>query len=265
MFRLLLLTTLTILPLALNAEEPPIDVEVFYSKDDTHWPDAEKKLDAVNKKFPRLRLKKVSIDDDAGYKELANREKEFNIKQRGDLVILFGPYPLISKGNNRLGEDSFEAVVTRALNPGAGKGRLNADEAGFLKDAFGEGASSTAFAEMMDGGVLFRKVSRNGKPLGYLVDAYLSNRCPMCNDTQFLMAVSPELKVTDIRAVREIELYGMPMKPERIAQFLKQFIGRGPTMAPPEVDGISGATKTVAQYENAMVEILNELKERAEK
>jgi hypothetical protein len=264
MLRALLLSTVLI-PLTLLAEEPPIDVEVFFSKDDKHWPDAEKKLTEVNKKFPRLRLKKVSIDDDAGYKELANREKEFNIKQRGDLVILLGPYPLISKGDNRLAENSFEAVVGRAIHPNSGKGRLKSDPAAFAKEVFGASASIEALGEMHDGQIGIKKVLNDGQLAGYVVDAYIPNRCPMCNDTQFLLAASVDLKITTIKTVHPIELYGVPMPPERAEKFLAQFKGRGPTEAPQEVDGITGATKTVSAYENAMVEIMNELKERTKK
>lgn len=118
---------------------------------------------------------------------------------------------------------------------------------------------------MHDGQIGFKKVLKDGKTVGYVVDAYIPNRCPMCNDTQFLLAASKGLKITTIRAIQPIELYGVPMKADVVEKFLSQFKGRGPTEAPEEVDGITGATKTVSAYENAMVEIMNELKESSGK
>lgn len=258
------LSLLLLSSFAMLAEDgPPIDVEVYFSKDDPHLAEAEKKIAAVNKRFPRLRITRISYDDDAGYKKLAEREKELGIKDAGDLLILMGPISLVSKGDARNAENGFEAVVDRALNPGAGKGRLPSTPANYARAQFGKEAETVPLAELDNGEVKLFKVMKDGKLAGYEVDAYIPIKCPMCNDTQFQFTTDAQFKITAIQAIREMELYGTPIPEARTTAFLKQFIGRVPTNAPAEVDGIAGATKTVSSYENAVVTILNELKERA--
>jgi hypothetical protein len=258
-----LLLLLSCTPLMVCAEDgPPIDVDVFYSKEDAHWAAAEKKIDAVQKQFPRLRINKVSIDDDAGYKQLAEKEKMFGVREHGDLLILLGPIPLVSKGEARHAENRFGPVVARVLNPSAGKGRLVFPVEAFAHEHFGKDATLRPYCELNDGEVLVQEVLNNGARSGFVVDAYVPIHCPTCNDTQFALALTPDLKIKAIRAVREIELYGAPMDEAESAAFLKQFIGRGPTQKPERVDGITGATKTTSSYENAVLDFLNTLKER---
>jgi len=260
------LSLLLLSSFAMLAEDgPPIDVEMFYSKDDPHLAEAEKKIAATVKRFPRLRIMRISYDDDAGFKKLREREKELGIKDAGDLLILFGPIPLVSKGDDRNAENRFEAVVERALNINAGKGRLPTTPVEYARAQFGKEVEAVALAELDGGEVKLFKVMKDGKLAGYTVDAYMPIKCPMCNDTQFELATDTAFKIKAIRTVRPIELYGAPMPEAQRDAFLKQFLGRQPDGAPPEVDGISGATKTVSSYENAIITILNELKERAPK
>lgn len=265
----LVLAALLILPcsaLFVRAEDgPPVDVEVFYSKDDPHLAEAEKKIAAVNKRFPRLRITRISYDDDAGFKKLKERETELGLKEAGDLLIVMGPISLVSKGDARKAENGFEAVVERALNPGGGKGRLESKPLEYARSVLGNDVETLALGELDGGEVKLFKVMKGGTLAGYEVDAYIPIKCPMCNDTQFELVTDTTFKIKAIRAVRGIELYGTPLGTKERDAFLNQFIGRTPTTTPPEVDGIAGATKTVSSYENAVITILNELKERASK
>lgn len=265
MKRLSLFWILILFASGLRAEDAPIDVEVFYSKDDPHWVAADKKIAEVNAKFPRLRIARISYDDPAGYKKLTAREKDLGLKETGDLLILLGPIPLTSKGNNRHAETHFEAVVARAIDPNAGKGRLESAPDAFAKERFGKDATTAPLSEIEDGAVKLFKVMQGGKVAGYVADAYIPNRCPMCNDTQFLVAADPAFKILAIHAVRPLELYGTPLASERADAFLKQFVGRAPSETPQQVDGITGATKTVSAYENAVLSILSGFKEHAKK
>jgi len=266
--RTLFLFAIVLLPcsaLSVSAEDAPIDVEIFYSKDDPHLAEAEKRIAAVNKRFPRLRITRISYDDDAGFKKLKARETDLGLKESGDLVILLGPIPLISKGDQRNAENHFESVVERAINPNAGKGRMETKPLDYARSVLGNDAETVAFGELDGGEVKFFKAMKGGKLAGYEVDAYIPIRCPMCNDTQFEFVTDVDFNIKAIRPVRAIELYGTQLSAKRTEAFLKQFIGRTPTATPVEVDGIAGATKTVHSYENAVITILNELKERASK
>src|SRR5437899_2163386 len=87
---------------AVAAEEPPpVDVQVYYSKDDKTWPDAEKAIDAVNAQYPRLRISKISIDDAEGYKKLTEAEKGAVNLDPGEITLMMGPYALTDKGKRR--------------------------------------------------------------------------------------------------------------------------------------------------------------------
>jgi hypothetical protein len=238
---------------------PPIDVDVFYSKKDPHWAAAEAKLDAVQKKFPRLRLNKTAIDDDAGYKALHEKEQQFGLKEKGDLTIFFGPIPLVSRGEVRNAENWFESVTTRILNPASGKGRLDADAQAFVKSIYGPDAVATPDAKRpADDPLKLYRVTKGagGEFLGIAGDMYVPIKCPMCNDTQFFVALTPAGAVQAVRPIRPFELYATPMPPEKEAAFLKQFNGLKPAPGQAEVDGIAGATKTTMSYESAISRIL---------
>ncbi|HYF51584.1 MAG TPA: hypothetical protein VEJ63_19375 [Planctomycetota bacterium] len=248
---------------AFEAEDPPIPVTVFYSAEDKHWPAAEKVIDVVAKKFPRLRVEKKSIDTDEGYKELAETEKRNLIKETGDLTLVMGPLTLTSKGKRRDVEEYFEPMVARLLDPAQGKGRLKADVPAFVKDIFGDGATAHMLPPTTNENILYFRVEKDGNTIGWVADAFKQIVCPVCNDVQVLVATSAELKTLALRPVRELERWGKPLDEKQTSDFMSGFKAKTPKDQI-KVDGISGATKTNRAYEALVMEVLGDLKKKAD-
>lgn len=245
------------------AEKPPVDITVYYSKEDPRWKTTEASIDAVGKEFPRLRITKVLIDDEAGYKALHDAEKRLRIDPTGEITLVMGPYYLTSKGDRRGIETYFRPVVARVLKPGQIKGRRLPDAKAFARHAFGKGVECEQPKEDKTRSIRYHRVLKAGKHVGWVVDAHREVRCPVCNDTQFMVAVVlPELKVTDIRLVRPLERYGRVLDQKEMDGFVKQFRGRTIKNAKADVDTISGATKTSRAYRAAFGELMDELKKR---
>jgi len=253
-----------------HAEDlPPVDATVFYSKDDAHWKDAEKILDAVTRELPRLKLEKISIDDPKGYTRLTEVEQSHKIIEPGEMTLEFGPFVLISKGERRDVEKYFGPLVRRILDPKAGKGRLKADAAPYASAIFGKDVRVDEAPKVAGGDAaldaIWYRVLSGDKSVGWVVDAYWPITCPVCNDTQFMVALQlPETKILDIRPVRELERMGLALEAKEGAAFTAQFKNMAPP-APPKVDGISGATKTASSYQSAVARILEEAKKRETK
>jgi len=240
------------------AEEPPIPVTVFFSKEDKHWAEAEKVIDAVAKKFPRLSLEKKSIDDDTGYKDLVEAEKHNLIKDSGDLTLIMGPLSLTSKGKRRDVETYFEPMVARLLDPEKAKGRLKADVAAFVKDIFGADAAAHMLPETTNENIFYFRVQQDGRDIGWVADAFKAIACPVCNDVQVLIAADPALRILNLRPVRELERWGMALHEKEASKFTGQFKGKTPRVEV-KVDGVSGATKTHRAYESVVAEALRDL------
>jgi hypothetical protein len=252
--------------LSVRAEEAPIDASVFFSGEDPLWKETEKAIDAVQKKFPRLRIAKVSIDNDEGYKKLAEAEKAAAIKNPGDVTLVMGPLSLTSKGERRDIEKYFEPMVDRLLNPEKAKGRGTVDLKKYAAEIFGKDAKLEGGDDgenVVEDHTSYNRVTVGGKPAGYVVNAFRHIHCPVCNDAHFVMAVSsPELKTLDLRPVRELERLGAKLDDKEAAAFTAQFKERAPDNAAAKINIISGATKTSRAYEKAVVEIMQELKKR---
>jgi hypothetical protein len=247
-------------------ELPKVPVEVFYSKDDPAWPAAEKVIDAVEKDLPDLKVEKISVDTPEGYKKLAAAEKDLFIKDTGDLTLVMGPLFLTSKGERRDVEKFFGPMAARLLKPDGLKGKVTADVAAYVKDVFGADAMSEAQPPGENEHIEFHRVKKAEKFIGWIVHNYTHIFCPVCNDAQFMVAVSsPELKVIGIKPVRELERWGAKLDDKEATAYLDQFKGRTPDDADKKVDAISRATKTSVAYEKAIKAILAELKKRESK
>jgi hypothetical protein len=268
----LLLVALVLGGNACQAEElpkdelPKVDVTIYYSKDDPDWPAAEKQIDAVGKDQTELNIIKVSIDDPAGYKQLAQAEQDLQIKKTGDITLVMGPISLTSKGERRDVERYFGPMARRFLHPDNLKGRVPADVKGYAAEIFGGNAVAEAQALTDNENVEYHQIRKDGKIIGWIVLGYSHIVCPVCNDAQFLIAVSsPELKILGVKPVRELERWGAKLDDKETAGYVGQYIGRTPADADKKADIISRATKTSTAYENTIKAILLELKKREQK
>src|SRR5262249_49156893 len=144
---------------------------------------------------PRIKLTKIDIDTPAGYRTLHLFEEQFKIPDRGDLTVTIGQMTLSSKGERNDVEKYFPKVIDRALGLEKIKGRLPADAVAYAKEIFGADAT---VAELGVSGPernnIYYRVTRDGKDIGYVVDAFQVIECPICADAQLLMAIkAPEL------------------------------------------------------------------------
>ncbi|HEY3319628.1 MAG TPA: FMN-binding protein [Planctomycetota bacterium] len=238
-----------------------LPITVFFSKEDPRWPQAEKVIDQTVKELPRLSVRKVSIDDAEGYNELSTIEQQRHISDTGDITLVIGAYTLIDKGERREIETYFPPMIRRILTPNAGKGRLSPDISKYAGEIFGKEAKIEPAQKTDD--VLLYSVASGDKRVGWVADAFSLITCPTCNDTQFLAAVRvPELKIIDVRPVRELERLGLSLDAKETAAFVSQFKGLSPQSNAAKVDIISGATKTSVGYQAAINKILDELKRR---
>lgn len=253
-------------------DEPPIDVSVFYSREDIHWSSAEKTIDEVAKRIPRLNILKRSIDDAEGYERLAEIEKTLKVIKPGELTLVMGAFVLTSKGERRDVEKYFATAMERFLHAQEKKGRMEVNLEQYASEIFGENARVEAKAELppphetqeSDGShIQYRRVMQAGKALGWVMNAHVHIHCPVCNDVQFLMAVSvPELNILDVRPVKDLERFGAKLDSDEASAFVGQFKGWSVSKANQKVDAISSATKTSLAYEKGIKEILSELKMR---
>ena len=272
---------------ALASEAPQIEAEVYYSKEDPHWPGAEQILETVARQYAPLKITKVCMDDDAGYRKLTEAEQKLHIAQPGDVtVVLSATYPapadepatgpkskasteqlaLTSSCERREVEQCLATVVKRLRNPAEGKGRLETDVPVFAAEVFGKAARVEALADERAEHCRYYAVYYDAKRAGWIVDAFRHIVCPVCNDMQFLMAVgAPELQVLRIRPQRDLERLAGKLDDKESEAFLDQFKGRGPETSRIKVDAISGATKTCRLYESTVRDALAEIQKRDRK
>ena len=249
--------------------EDPVAVNVYFSKEDPHWPGVEKMVDAAGAKYPRLRVSKIDIDSPIGYKLLHALEK-IDTEETGDMTVTVEHVTLTSKGERRDIETYFPAVIERVLGLAAIKGKLPVDAAAYAVEIFGKGATVTAMDKGGAGGganvqkdYAYFRVKLNDQNAGWIVDTYHKIDCPICSDTQFLIAVkSPVLTILDMRPVRELELRGVKVDAPTTKKFLTQFNGRAASDGEKRIDALSGATKTTMAYQIAVNDVLLELQQR---
>ena len=248
---------------AAYSAEDPIAVNVYFSKEDAHWPAVEKMVDAAGAKYPRLRVSKIDIDTPIGYKLLHALER-VDKEQTGDLTITVEHVTLTSKGERRDVETYFTPVVERVLGLAPIKGKLPVDAEAYAVEIFGKGATVVADgAAKADQDYAYFRVKLNDQNAGWIVNAYRKIDCPICSDSQFLVAVkSPVLTILDLRPVRELELRGVKVDAPTTKTFLTQFNGRAASDGEKRIDALSGATKTTTAYQIAVNEVLQELQKR---
>ena len=247
---------------------PPSDknaVVIYYTPGDKNWAAAEKIIDAVNKKYPKLKITKVPNDTPVGRMSLKQIEDVYKIKEHGDITATFESYVLVSQGNQRMVEESFEAVCERILGEAHLKGKLSVDVSAYIKEIFGPqaavaaGTASTQAADATD----YYQIQIDGKTVGWVANGFHHIACPICIDTQFLIALkSPANTVIDLRPVRPLERRGVRLEKPEVDKFMKQFNGRTAQEGAKPVDGISGATTTSTGYVNTVTEILQEVARR---
>ena len=245
-----------------NADVP---VVVYFSPNDKHWPAAEKIIDAVVKKYPRLKVTKVSVDTPTGRQSLKQIEDAYRVKEHGDLTVTFEAFVVVSKDEQRLVEESFEAVAQRVLGIAKLKGKLPVDPKAYAKEIFGPQAETLSCEQALDA-TDYYLVQIDKKDVGWIANGFHHITCPVCVDTQFLIALKqPDLTVIDMRPVRWLERRGVKLEKPEVDNFMKQFKGRTPQEAAKHVDAISGATTTSTTYQNTINEIVQEIIQREKK
>jgi hypothetical protein len=248
-----------------RAADQDFPVVVYYSPGDKHWPAAEKLIDAVVKKYPRLKVTKVSTDTPTGRQSLKQIEDAYRVKERGDLTVTFEAFVLVSKDDQRMVEESFETVAERVMGIAKLKGKLPVDVTGYAKEIFGPQAELHACDQSSDS-TDYYLVQVNKQDVGWVANGFRHITCPICIDTQFLIALKqPGLTVLDMRPVRWLERRGVKLEKSEIDNFMKQFKGRTPQDTTKHVDAISGATTTTTTYVNTINEIMQEILEREKK
>lgn len=247
---------------SVRSAEDPVAVNVYFSKEDTHWPAVEKMVDAAGAKYPRLRVSKIDIDTPIGYK-LLHALEQIDKEDPGDLTVTVEHVVLTSKGERRDVETYFAPVIERVLGLAAIKGKLPVDAAAYAVEIFGKGATIVADGAAADQNYAFSRVKVNEQNAGWIVNAYRKIDCPICSDSQFLVAVkSPALTIVDMRPVRALELRGVNVDAPTAKAFLTQFSGRAASEGTKRIDALSGATKTTTAYQIAVNEVLQELQKR---
>ncbi len=248
----------------------PVEVTFFFSTRDKHLAATEKALADAVKQMPQIHINRVSIDDKDGYAQMAAEEKAHGVPAPGEMLMTVGPaYYLTSKGDARDIELYFASMMKRVISPMQGdngfKQRLAPDVAAYAKLVFGKDAAVTANEAEKANPIVYYPVTIQGRNIGWVVDAYKHIECPICSDSQFLLAADANLSVIDVRPVRELERLASKLPDAETAKFVAQFKGKSPANAPVKVDAISRATRTSFAYQAALNEILEELKKRAGK
>ena len=75
--------------------------------------------------------------------------------------------------------------------------------------------------------------------------------CPVCEDVRFFIGINLHGLITGVVLVNQFHLYGSRMNPEKVNEFLSQFINEkldGPFRLNLNIEGITGATKTTQYF-----------------
>lgn len=241
-----------------NAEGLPIPIELYVSKTDTERPAIRAAVDKVIERLPRLRLTEVDIDTPEGRAAREKMEKEHRIQNPGEATLCIGPYHLVNRADDKEIQTYFPYLATRIFNPTAGQGRLDPDPMPFARSVFGEKARlEPRKIPELEGQRVFM-VYDGDRPVGWIADLFRATRCPMCNDTQFFVALHPNQTIRTIQLVRPIERYGKDVSAEESEAFVKRLIGRKPTLDL-QVDAVVGATRTCGAYRIVLQDLWREL------
>lgn len=242
-------------------ELPPIDAQFFYELGHPRLAQVEKSIAAVVREFPRLRILRYRLDEENSQRVLKQLAEKWNVQPRGEIILALGPFFLADRGEVREIESYFGPLVRRVLNPEAGKGRMEAAPAEFARRVFGADVSVQEVVAPSEKGIRYYLVQSGRTRLGYVVDVFRSVYCPLCSDAQFLAAVRPgDWAVLRVRAVRPLERYGKAMAPHEEEAITQRFVTGGD--AQKKADAVTGATKTIRAYEDALQEVLRDLRDR---
>jgi hypothetical protein len=248
-----------------HAEDAAVEVTVYFKAGDAHWESAQKVVDDVAKKYPRVHVTKINTATESGAQSLREYEQKYNVSEHGDLTVVVNNIVLVSSGDKRVVETSFERAINRIIaGPASIKGRVTVDIPKYAVEMFGKGALAYIRVDANEEEELvFFRVKVADKTVGWIVSAYHHIKCPICTDTQFLAAISvPALALIDIRPVRQIEVRGVDPGAAVVAQFLGQFKNRLAKDGNKDVDVLSGATKTSSAYQDLVNNLLKEVRKR---
>ena len=153
-----------------NPNEPPVDVQFYFSAKDPHLAETDKAISNVVKQLPILKIERVPIDDKAGYARLADVERMFDIKEPGERTIVFGPFNLIDKGEKYDIELYFGPMMKRLIGQMKGdnsfKDRLAPNVALYAQNVFGKDAAAVAEPEQNGNAIKLYRVNSAGRPAG---------------------------------------------------------------------------------------------------
>ncbi len=244
--RSVLLLLITVLPgIAGASEGAPVDAVVFYDPACKSWPQTEKILAEAARVYPRLRLKSRSLQEESARDERAYLAEKWNRKLLGDVTFSMGPFHLENTGEDKQIDTYLLPMLRRVFNPTEGKGRLPADARTFARKWFGQNCEVELITRDESAATRYFRVLRDGANAGIVADVFGEIRCPMCNDTQFLVAISAAEKpdVLAIEPVREVERWGRRLDQLEAERFLKNV-----QKPDAKADAITGTTKTFDMY-----------------
>jgi len=241
---------------AAAGEGAPVDATVFFSPDEKKWEQTRRLLEDAVRAYPRLRMATVSLLTDEGQRSRASIAEKWRKKLSGDVTFAMGPFHLENKGDDRQIDRYLMPLLRRVFNPDEGKGRLDADPRAFAVKVFGAKADVEPITAVADAPIRYYRVSANGKAAGFVADAFRVLHCPMCNDTQFLIALGlPEQKILSLEPVRPIERWGRDLEPLETAAFIRKATAPPKAAKDDDADAISGATKTFIMYQDMLDDI----------
>jgi len=235
-------------------ELAPVPIELYVSATDPERPAIRAAVDQVIQRFPRLRLTEIDIDTTEGRVARETMEKEHRIRDPGEATLCLGPFHLVNRANDRQIQTYFPYLAARVFDPSAGQGRLEVDPVPFARSVFGAQARLEPREVSELAGQRIFAVLEDDRPVGWVADLFRATRCPMCNDTQFLAALSPDLEIRAIRPVRPIERYGKDVDAEERDAYLKRLEGRKPE-PDLQVDAVVGATRTCLAYRSLLLDL----------
>lgn len=243
-----------------------VAVQYYFSIKDKDLASCDKVLADVVKQMPQILIERVPIDDKKGYARLATVEKELGIGKPGDRTLVFGPYFLLSKGDQKDIEIYFGPMMHRLIGQMKGdnsfKERLKADIAGYAKSIFGKGSVANIEPDQKGNAIMYYRVMKDGKFEGWIADAYDPIGCPVCSSAQLLLAADPKAVILNVRPVRPIERLSTHIPEEDIEHYCNQFKGKSPSKPPVKVDGVSRATKSTKAYIESINDILSDLEKK---
>lgn len=244
-------------------EGAPVDATVFFSPDAKTWDQTRRLLDDAVRAYPRMRIAKVSLETDEGRQSRASVAEQWRKKLSGDVTFAMGPFHLENKTDDCQVDKYLMSLLRRVFKPDEGKGRLDADARAFAAKVFGAAAAVEPITEEADARTRYYQASVNGKAVGFVADAFRELHCPMCNDTQFLIAIGlPELKILSLEPVRPIERWGHNLEAAETAAFIQKALTRTRDTKLEEADAITGATKTFRLYQVMLDDIRKQVAAR---